>query len=209
MAGFAIESLLTKAWHGYVLGLSTLTPMRNNYFYGTTDEVYQHYKIKCVYQRNYTGGYYQNSASMCALFGTPLQSAPNCDHHYITPLPTYDTKNWTQFTLTSHPTLLRPHKYPENPPIDMDVEITCNPFKGGDDDPEYSMLPPEKETEITNFYDRITVKDTPSGTNYHIYSVTGQLIQTGTTNPDISTANLSKGMYILRLEDGKAFKFVK
>jgi hypothetical protein len=67
----------------------------------------------------------------------------------------------------------------------------------------------EIESEITTFYNRITVKDTPSGTNYQIYSVTGQLIQTGTTTPDISTALLSKGMYILRLENGKAFKFVK
>ena len=46
-------------------------------------------------------------------------------------------------------------------------------------------------------------------TNYQIYSVIGQLIQTGTTAPDISTAQLGKGVYILRLENGKTFKFVK
>ena len=46
-------------------------------------------------------------------------------------------------------------------------------------------------------------------THYQIYTITGQLIQTGTANPNISTAQLSKGIYILRLENGKAFKFLK
>jgi len=45
--------------------------------------------------------------------------------------------------------------------------------------------------------------------NSQIYSITGQLVQTGTTNPEISTAQLTKGMYILRLENKKAIKFVK
>ena len=53
------------------------------------------------------------------------------------------------------------------------------------------------------------IKDIPQNTHYQIYTITGQLIQAGATNPDISTAQLSKGIYILRLENGKAFKFVK
>jgi len=67
----------------------------------------------------------------------------------------------------------------------------------------------EDKSEVTTYYDRITVKDTPTNTNYQIYNTIGQLIQTGTTTPDISTANLSNGIYILRFENGKAFKFVK
>jgi hypothetical protein len=85
----------------------------------------------------------------------------------------------------------------------------CEPFKGREDAPEFVLPLPKTETEITNFFDRITIKDTPNGTNYQIYSVTGQMIQVGTTNPDISTTQLAKGMYILRLESGKTFKFVK
>jgi len=90
----------------------------------------------------------------------------------------------------------------------MTYHYVCTPFKGGNA-PEYTMQKSENETEITNFDDRIIVQDTPANTFYQIYTVTGQLIQTGTTNPDISTAQLTKGIYILRLETGKAFKFVK
>jgi len=208
VAGFAIESSLTKTWHGYVLGLPGTSPMINNYFFGSTDELYQHYKIKCVYQRDYTGGYYENGMEMSALFGTPLQSAPNCDHPYTTPLPVYGLKDWSSFTLSSYQTMQHPYNHSLFFPVPM-IYNYCDPFKGSDDAPEFSMTPPENESEITNSYDRIAVKDTPSGTNYQIYSVTGQLIQSGTTNPDISTAQLSRGMYILRLETGKAFKFVK
>ncbi|MDR2970689.1 MAG: T9SS type A sorting domain-containing protein [Bacteroidales bacterium] len=46
-------------------------------------------------------------------------------------------------------------------------------------------------------------------THYQIYTITGQVVQTGITTPDISTAQLNKGIYILRLENGKVFKFVK
>ena len=71
------------------------------------------------------------------------------------------------------------------------------------------MPSPEDESDIIVFQDRIFLKDVPSNTNYQIYSVIGQLIQTGTTTPDISTAQFGKGVYILRLENGKTFKFVK
>ena len=80
--------------------------------------------------------------------------------------------------------------------------------KGGDPTPEL-VIPAETETEITAFPDRITIKDAPANTKYQIYNTIGQLIQTGATNPDISTANLNKGVYILRLENGKTVKFVR
>ena len=35
------------------------------------------------------------------------------------------------------------------------------------------------------------------------------LLQTGANGHDISTVQLSKGIYILRLENGKVVKFVK
>ena len=83
----------------------------------------------------------------------------------------------------------------------------CLPFKGGGT-PELAPAI-EDESEMITFYDRITVKDTPTNTNYQIYNVMGQLMQSGTINPDISTVQLSKGLYILRLENGKVYKFVK
>jgi len=48
-----------------------------------------------------------------------------------------------------------------------------------------------------------------ASTNYQIYNVFGQLMQYGTTTSGISTAQLPQGVYILRLENGKSFKFVK
>jgi len=204
----------TLAWHGYVTGFSPTNTLQVNKYFGNTYEHYKHYKIRRIYPgKEYTGGDFQGlineNFSRCALFGTPLVSAPYCDHPETFIKPDIGTR----FLLPSFN--LEPHDFNEHvhEPIisttsDLDYKA-CTPFKGGNDAPKYSMTPPENETEITNFYDRITVKDTPSGTNYQIYSVTGQLIQTGTTNPDISTVNLSKGMYILRLETGKAFKFVK
>jgi hypothetical protein len=145
---------------------------------------------------------------MRALFGRPRTVADDCDINYHSENPGYypvypATLGLSQLLITS-----REENYSEASTKEM-VYYACTPFKGGEDDSEFSLLPPEKESEIATFYDRITVKDTPNGTKYHIYSVTGQLIQTGTTNPDISTAQLSKGMYILRLETGKAFKFIK
>jgi len=202
----------TLAWHGYVLGLSSAISMTNNYYYGTSYEQYKHYKIRYDLQGNeYTGGYFQGNVqgnfSMCALFGSPLRNAPYCDHHLTGTFPDLEHRYLYQFQLTQ--SIPQQHNYMSFPYYEesMPVYLACTPFKG--EFPEYSMLLPETETEITNFYDRITVKDTPLGTSYQIYSVTGQLIQSGTTNPDISTAQLSMGIYILRLENGKAFKFVK
>ena len=200
------------AWHAYVLGPSFNSTMRNNYYFGSAYEWYKHYKIKRTNPGNeYTGGDYQGSVegnfSGCALFGTPLIYADQCDHPETFPVPSLEHRSFSSFNLL-------PNGISDQSPDNIInngqplVYEKCAPFKGGNA-PEFSMQPPENETEITNFYDRITVKDAPNGTNYQIYSVTGQLIQTGTTNPDISTAQLSKGMYILRLETGKAFKFVK
>jgi hypothetical protein len=208
-----LEPIRSIAWHGYVLGLSSNSTMQNNYYFGNTYEWYKHYKIKrTIPGKEYTGGDFQGSAAGItlgsALFGTPLTPATDCDHLETFPAPAVELRYFTTFNLISKDISERwpVYKFPLLFPL---LYAECTPFKSGDDAPEYSMHPPKNETEITNFYDRIAVKDTPSGTNYQIYSITGQLIQTGTTNPDISTANLSKGMYILRLEDGKAVKFVK
>jgi hypothetical protein len=145
---------------------------------------------------------------MCALFGSPINPTDVCDFEYSNYYPASNTIQPTQFTLSpvdfSNKYLYTFYSAPEI----MDVYHPCDVLKGRIA-PEYSMLPPEKESEITIFYDHITVKETPSATKYQIYTVTGQLIQTGTTNPDISTVQLTKGMYILRLENGRAFKFIK
>jgi len=217
LAGFASGPTANqvKAWHGSLVGLSTASTMRNNYYIGPPNGPYgryEHYKIRyqdvgALYYKEYTGGYFQSTNEMCALFGTPLTLA-DCDSIYISGYPTPDHISWGMFLIQQDiPDPRIYHSYPSQFE-EMPAFFLCPTFKGGEA-PEYSILPPKDETEITNFYDKITVKDTPSGTNYQIYSVTGQLIQTGTTNPDISTAQLAKGMYILRLETGKAFKFVK
>jgi len=67
----------------------------------------------------------------------------------------------------------------------------------------------ENEIEIITFPDYIFLNNIKVNTNYQIYNVVGQLVQAGTSNSDISTAKLGKGVYILRLENGKSFKFVK
>jgi len=198
----------------YVLGGAFNTIMSNTYFSGDYYERYENHKIRRYHLDNeYTGGFFQGSVegsySRCALFGTPLTyTQGGCEYTNYFPVPVLEDRYYDSFNLLS--------KYcPYNPPKTSIrntyplVYFACTPFRGGDDAPEFVLPSPKNETEITNFYDRITVKDTPSGTNYQIYSVTGQLIQTGTTNPDISTTQLSRGMYILRLENGKAFKFVK
>jgi len=198
------------AWHGDVRGISNLTTMTNNN-YSRLDGFFEHHKIRYDQMgKTYTGGVFQGNLqgnySDCALFGTPLEYAPDCDHHYGSNL-YINNRQWSSFDLVAN-------KFEEQQPenfgsfyYQMDYD-DCPPFKGGSA-PEFAMTPPEKESEITTFYDRISVKDTRTNTIYQIYTITGQLIQTGTTNPDISTTQLSRGMYILRLENGKAFKFVK
>ena len=196
------------AWHGYVVGLSSTSIMRNN-FYGTTAHgEYEHYKIR--YNQLYedvTGGYYQNSTQMCALFGTPLTLAPNCDYLAPSETPELQPLTWASFGLSKHTFSKRDFNtfLPNNAPLIYD---DCQPFKGEEPAPK-SVTSPENESEIATSHDRITLKDIPANTGYQIYNTIGQLISAGVTTPDISTANLSKGVYILRLESGKTFKFVK
>jgi len=219
VAGYLTDissAILRQAWFGNVgSALSTGSIMfNNNYVPWSGDDQYEHHKIRYYNNVPYTGGKFsENGYSLCALFATPTIPTYDACYYTFESLVTDPADFWLQpFVLnkvSTTPALLHPFEIDDHL---MDYYADCLPFKGGkggDDDPEYSMTPPENETEITNFYDRITVKDTPSGTNYQIYSVTGQLIQTGTTSPDISTLQLSKGMYILRLETGKALKFVK
>jgi hypothetical protein len=208
VAGYIERGLVPTrsiAWHGNTP--VSFSAMSNNFF-GELGEWWKHYKIGYNEKgKEYTGGLFNNGFSNCALFGTPLEVAEKCDNRIEYPMTSTPQHFWYSFGLIPRKSLPRILDF-YNSPIEMPVYKECLPFKGNEA-PDFVIPSPKNETEITNFYDRITVKDTPSGTNYQIFSVTGQLIQTGTTNPDISTAQLTKGMYILRLEDGKAVKFVK
>jgi len=202
--------LWRQAWHGYVFGLSSSSTMSNNHHHaaGSSDQ-WEYYKIR--YDQSgeiYTGGFFLRDYVSAALFGTPLRLAPYCDDIYPSLSVHIDYQRISCFSLL-------PIQFKEQtvePFIShfcsMDLIGYCDPFKKVSP-PDFAMQSSNIESEITNFYDRIIVKAIPTGTIYHIYSVTGQLLQTGTTNPDISTAQLAKGMYILRLENGKAFKFIK
>ena len=197
----------TMAWHGYVTGLSTASVMNNNTYFRYINERFIHYKVRGdMLGHEYTGGYFDNGLLKGALFGTPLVYAPVCDHHYESE-PVYHQHYWFSFGLSPNP--FSEHKLETSTQNStLTVFDDCLPFKGEELEPEL-VMPKEDESEIITYYDRITVKDTPSNTPYQIYSITGQLLQTGVTTPDISTANLSKGFYVLRLENGKAFRFVK
>jgi len=197
-----------EAWYGFVSPLSVNNPMNNvNYFDASIGDKYEHYKIRFAPNLMFTGGYFQSDNSTGVLFGTPRQIAEDCDIRYTSLNPDIEHISLHHFGY-SQPSGLQPdYDFSFSVSYSMNY-YECSPFKGGSA-PEFAMTPPEKESEITTFYDRISVKDTPINTFYQIYSITGQLIQTGTTNPEISTAQLTKGMYILRLETGKAFKFVK
>jgi len=195
------------AWHGYVVGLSMASVMNNNIYFGSVNEKFIHYKVRGDMLGNeLTGGYYQRDDRMCALFGTPLVYAPFCDHRYQSE-PVYHQHYWFSFGLYPNPPSEHIYK-PSGQKTTGTVYEYCLPFKGEELEPEL-VMPKEDESEIVTYYDRITVKDAPISTSYQIYSITGQLLQTGFATPDISTANLSKGFYLLRLENGKAFKFVK
>jgi len=212
IAGFVIKNgipLEHLAWHGNVTNLSTSSIMRNNYFYTTIDEQYESYKIRFDQNNEaYTGGYFYGYNSMGVLFGTPLNYAPLCDNVYYSINTSEHPHTWSPFNVL-------PKGYDRLPVFsqywyedELLYEYECSPFRGIFT-PEFLISQPEKESEITTLYDHIIVKDAPLNFLYQIFSITGQLIQTGTINPYISTAQLSKGMYILRLENGKAFKFVK
>ena len=196
------------AWHGYVPVLPTVPMTNSDYYSGSGAYFYEHYKIRHLQGNDYTGGYHQSAGKMCALFGTPL-TAPNlCGDVYTSYDPYLDHATWSSFNLTQItplPTSSIPYPWHSG---DMDFYSYCGTFKGGDPVLK-SVMSAENESEIATSYDRITLKDIPANTGYQIYNTIGQLISTGVTTPDISTASLSKGVYILRLESGKTFKFVK
>ena len=198
------------AWFASISGFSNTSIMDNYFYYGTAFSRYEHYKIRFNQSNEvYTGGHCQSIISRGAMFGTPLTYAEDCYNKYKHPIDYIDNLSWTSFDLIS----ITPsyHTFDFYSEFDyMYVKEECLPFPfKGDEFPVFSISASENESEVITFHDRITVKDIPLNTNYQIYSVSGQLIQTGSTNPDISTAQLSKGMYILRIENGKAFKFVK
>jgi len=210
VAGYLDDGQMHHAWHGSVNGLSGASMNNNNYF-GSGNDRYEHYKIRYnPYQlgKEYTGGYFQSDDEMGALFGTPMINAPLCDYRYDSPVPTPTDVVPFFFNLGATSSLGWTIDNSIGTPYTMTYDYNCGPFKSAPA-PEYAMPSPEDESDIIVFQDRITLKDVPSNTNYQIYSVIGQLIQAGTTTPDISTAQLGKGVYILRLEDGKTFKFVR
>ena len=209
VAGFRTEPSQSVAWHGYVDGISTALWMRNNDYSGTSI-LYEHYKIRHQGLDDYTGGSFYKVTERGALFATPLTPAddPDCDDNYPSDFPDVGNPFVTSFTLTTIPytPTLPPSPY-WGTGEDMDILEDCLPFKGAE--VPKSAIAAENDSEIITLYDRITLQDVPENTSYQIYNVVGQLVQTGATNPDISTAQLNKGVYILRLESGKTFKFVK
>ena len=196
-----------QAWYGEVAGLSTTSVMQNKNYYDPIN-IHEHYKIRYYDDETYTGGYFQRNYNMCAIFGTPRTVTQTCDISYPSLSTASTTVDPLILSLTAVVRIAPPHvNNPLSHPFYQLYYDECL-LKGGVPASELVMQV-EDESEIITFYDYITVKDAKSNTNYQIFSITGQLIQTGTTNPDISTANLSKGFYILRLENGKAYKFVK
>ena len=206
-----VSNFRTMAWYGYVLvAVSPSVAMLTNSYYGSAGEEYMHYKIKGDQQGDvFTGGYQQNSVQkMGALFGKPITVAPNCDHRSTNMTTILDDPIPTTFNLLPKIVSVRDYNTFSGSLYSMDYYFPCTPFKVVEPAPELAM-PAEQESEITTYNDHITVKDISTHTHYQIYSATGQLLQTGVTTSDISTTQLSKGLYILRLENGKAFKFVK
>ncbi|MCL2042319.1 MAG: T9SS type A sorting domain-containing protein [Bacteroidales bacterium] len=210
VAGYVRTDSQHRAWHGYTMGVLSNTSTLTNNFYYDTDKQYEHYKIRYdqTTGKEYTGGYYQDNISMRVLFGSPLNILEPCDHIMTSPISNIETLLWGSFNLDPYPTALFTISTLLYSPEDMDVYDDCGDLKSATA-PEYAMPSPEDESDIIALQDRIIVRDVPLNTNYQIYSVIGQLIQTGTTTPDISTAQLGKGVYILRLENGKTFKFVR
>jgi len=208
VAGYFRGVSQQHAWYGFLPG--TWNVLENVFYSEPIENMFRHYKIRYNQQGSeYTGGYFQSHEEKAVLFGSPINTTETCDIEDSINISSTDPITCSPFTLSPRP---YPHNYVFSfnwQPYPMLFSHLCDVLKGSDYTSEFALPAPEIESEITNFYDRITVKDIPTGTNYQIFSVTGQLIQTGTTNPEIYTAQLAKGMYILRLETGKAFKFVK
>ncbi|MDR2970712.1 MAG: T9SS type A sorting domain-containing protein [Bacteroidales bacterium] len=209
VAGFKVNLdasvLHAVAWHGYVPVLPNFPMSNNDYYYVPDNDFYEHYKIRYNQSgKEYTGGSFRSADEMGALFGTPLTTSYECDDRYYSDDPEMGHIPWDPFYLSSANTPFIPSS---SFSFSGDMEAIDCSFEGKEPTPKLASA--EDESEIITFHDRITVKDIPVNTNYQIYNVVGQLIQTGSATPDISTASLNKGIYILRLETGKTFKFVK
>jgi len=194
-----------RAWYGEVK-LSSILPMDCNDYSRLDDGLYQHFKIKYYQNEVYTGGYFEDDIKMCALFGTPRKLADDCDLRYKSTDLSNPPVNLNSFDLSQlgYQTHTHLDRSPFNHPFIYDY---CIGLKKGE---SYEKEMQDKnEIEIVTFPDYITVINASSHTDYQIYNVVGQLMQAGITNSDISTVQLSKGVYILRLESGKTFKFVK
>jgi len=203
VAGFRWQHtppVMNHAWHGYVHGLFSTSSMRNNIYTGAS-EWYEHYKIRYDNGVTYTGGYYRGNNSTSALFATPLRGPDECDFIYWTSNSDHSI-GWFPFSISSFQHDDHDVYTFQSSLVTMYYDDECGGLKRGE-------ALDDNEIEIIAFSDYITVKNIPTNTNYQIYNVVGQLVQAGTTTSDISTVQLGKGVYILRLESGKTLKFVK
>jgi hypothetical protein len=211
VAGFYIKDPSSRehiAWHGLISSFSSMTNYYT-YFSGNRDLYYEYYKIRYNNRREYVGGYFSDIRTSCSLFARPVPFDSDCDYREsiessaakvrVSPFRLYrgEFKPLPIYLIPSIEILLR-------------IEESCGKFFDKEEDlmPEL-IMPVKEESVITTYNDCITVKDLQKNTGYEIFNITGQIVQTGTSNPDISIAKLNKGMYILRLENGEVFKFVK
>jgi len=207
VAGFMTHQPVSSpewAWYGETR-LSALTPMDTKTYSRMGDGLYQHYKIKYYGNEVYTGGYFEDDEKKCALFATPGKIAKECEYTGQSGDPYNEPIHYFTFGLTS--LNYSPHSI--QPFISHSVnflEEHCGGLKKGEAPEE---MRDDNDIGIIAFSDYIFVNNIKININYQIYNVIGQLVQTGTVMSDISTAKLGKGVYILRLESGKTFKFVK
>jgi hypothetical protein len=207
VAGYFAMYPNNKAWYGHYPTATGFNIINNNDYYVPAIGDYEHYKVKYDnIGKVYTGGYFGTFANRGVLFGSP-QEPSECDD-------LYSDRSWkTKFLLerVDLTPMRRTGNYPfsfETRVLTMPYEYICREFSEEETSPDF-ILPFEKESDITTSYDYISVKNLSINTAYQIFAITGQLLQSGFSSPNISTTNLCKGIYILRLENGETYKFVK
>jgi hypothetical protein len=206
LAGYFFRLNEIRAWYGHLPSSTGLSTVTNNDFFAQ-GRTFINYKAK--YDNTgkvYTGGYFEDYLNLGVLFSSP-QEPSKCDNIYTDESET-SKMVFNPFgvrDMRMAPT--EPTRIPGKEYILPFVEI-CPDFTKEGNKPDFAEKD-EKESKIATNFDYISLKDYPSGTNYQLYSITGQLIQTGITKPNISIANLNKGIYFLRLENGDVHKFIK
>jgi len=141
---------------------------------------------------------------MAALFGSPLKAIDDCDIPYTSSIPTYPSIALYSFGISGQNVPQKNINFPFTTTHPMDYHYNCDILKRDE-----AQFVSEDEIGIVTLSDLIKVTNLTATSDYQIYNVLGQLMQAGITSSDISTTQLPKGVYILRLENGKTFKFVK